>query len=1121
MDQQNSVDDKTRQIIREELDTNIYVEAGAGTGKTTSLVDRVVSLILSGVKVENIIAITFTRAAASELKSRIREGLEDELESNTSLTKQQRANVNDAKLNVESAAFQTIDSLALSMLNEFPFEAGLPPGATNQDDYRAEQRFEELWQLWLAERFDGDKDFEDFIRRALFYRLRNPIRSLRQLAACQFSAPVPIIRTDGDEILRSVSDAAGQVRSAMDDCTDPEDKLYIWMKAAIGWYDDAKPKFGDTSEENVVNVLLSFTDPGKTNVGTKANWGESPKAQRGNCNDLREKIAEGRQCYRDRVAADMARFAFSFVDLFHQHCEEEATLTFDQTLSLAVRMLESSERTLRRVQARYTHVLVDEFQDTSPEQVRFVQLLTTPPGETSAKPGSLFVVGDPKQSIYRFRGADAEISNNMAAEIETNGRNEPLRVNHRSLKPIVEWVNFVFGVWFEKEIDDKAFQQAKWTPLEVGPDATRANQDVGAVYHFGEPVDLTAEPLREFEAGQLAQILLSVCKGAVQVRDETDASKSRPSCAGDIVILTRSRSSWEQIKRALTEFHIPLTIEREGKNVDPQEFRDLLNCLTAIDDPMNEPATVGALRSVYFGCSDIELQDWASNGGKFGCLQRAPEGLQDSKIADALATLRRYHDRKSRVAVPVLMEELIRECKVREQAYFYDDTETILRRIDLVLDLARDFEQAETTASLRDWTLYLREYRTHLAEIREVPSSSNYTDAVRLMTMHNSKGLQFPIVFIVDLGHRGRNDTDMLKKRTNPQSFEVEYAIRIGNGDDKYFYLNDYQAMQEADKAANQLEEARVMYVAATRARDALFVSRFRQDSNEQTLAKQLDDIINDESDLWQPIPDEWLEPGQATMISELPETLDVELDDREAWQIDHRNVLDDAANRGWVSPSRIAHESDAASIGPKPDHYASATDEFAVSQRGRAPTAIGSAVHSAVQKAIERADANINEVATNEADAHNIPEFADEIANLTRATLQMPLVKSVTSKADGGYWLESQIVALIDCDNGSSQVIEGRIDLIYQLPDGTLGIADFKTDREFDRTIDEMAEPYVAQLGAYAYAVQKTTGLRVSEAYIFFSRLSLSDPKSGEFRIDDIDAAIDLALELVAHESE
>ena len=1145
---ENITDDDARLIINSELYKNIYVEAGAGTGKTSSLVDRIVSLIRNGrVPIDQIVAITFTRAAAAELRSRIREKLEE-----ISIQEQDNEQIKKSLEEIDSAAFQTIDSFALSILREWSLEAGLPPDVSIKDDLIASQEFAESWREWLIDTLDNDDEFELVLARAMELGMSNPVARLRDLAAMikpvHLQMEIPSVRLEVVAVIDSVNDQISDLIELLGNCVDPDiDRLAISMQEWIAWHSQHIRGKELASEREAESILTSYPrTPKTTKLGNKGNWdiGTLDHA-RESLGKLQERVQSVNEQIKASVSRDLYRYACSFSESLIHERRLTGSPTFEDSISWAIDLLENNNEVRARIQDRFKRILVDEFQDTDPRQVRLVELLTTPIGKDMYAPGALFAVGDPKQSIYRFRGADVTVSQLVGEKIEDDVQNSlktTLRENHRSLSPVINWVNTVFGNWMQSEAsadteDTQANLQddfssvlhslfnrlSNWIALEPDENLKQVSEQQ-SVYRFGESLEVKyIDEVRDIDAIQVAQIARAVCNGAIQVRDE-DGSL-RPSRPGDLAIITRARSNWRAYRKALDDTGVPNIAEGEGTGFDPQEFRDLVNCLTAIDDPTNEPALVGALKSIYFACSDIELQEWVEKGGKFSYTSQTPDQLQHSSIADAMQTLRKFHELRDINPLPVIMERLVRECKVRELIYLEGDTSTSLRRIDWAVELARNFEDLGAD-SIREGVTMLKAYPEFLRDKREQPRSSRGSSVVRLMTIHYSKGLEFPVVILPDLaGNFRHRATSILMKSVSSEKNSGEFALRMG-GD---FTLGEYEELKEYDKASEMLERTRSYYVAATRARDALIVSQNRKLNPNRHLSEETDvaAIIQQHTksapDIWQAIPcgsdgktldltQIWPHVQYKSLKPE-PSAPETTIQPRDEWMQNHEITIQKASSRSWITPSGLKSDSESLDTvhkeEEKPDQSLMSDPDLPY-QRGRAATDIGSAVHAAVQRILEAPDADVGQVAKHEARKHNVSEHADEVKQLTIATLNTPLLKRIRAIPQQDIWIETPVAVRLDsAEDQTANILEGRVDLIYQIEDGTLGVADFKTDRSFNRSVQSMAQPYIPQLVAYAYAVQQATGKTVSQACLLFSRLAIENPKEAEYWIPDIESAI------------
>ena len=1112
----------TLSAIQNDLTSNIYVEAGAGTGKTHSLVQRIVALLKGGVSIDEIIAITFTRAAASELRSRIRAELE------TLRIEDPGADwIKTALEGIDTAAFQTIDSLVYSLLRENPLECRLPPSVEVQDSFAEMQMFRERWRQWSLERLDGGEGFSKVLATALRLNMSGPFGTISRLAesmnqrhdelrVADFAAPT----RHGIETITDLDELIEDVIDQMQVCRDADDSLYAKLEEVSEWYGKFIKGCDVETEEEADDLLMTW--PGTTSSGGRiASWGgREGKAQAvQSLQSVIEAVKSARDATRQSATNQLIEYASDFVGTIVEERRRAGTVTYYDGMTWLIEMLGRNDNIRGRIQSIYRRVLVDEFQDTNPDQVRLVRLLTIPPGGQLIAPGSLFVVGDPKQSIYRFRGAQVNVSQSVRDQVlndNAGGKYLTLKENRRSTNAIVNWVNRVFGAWMPSEDG-----QADWIPLDMAAETAQPDS-FGRVFHFGEPLEeRSLSTVRASDAEHVASIARAVSDGALNVRDRHDGTV-RPSRPGDTAVLTSVRTNWEPYTREFDQLGLPYTAEIGGAEMlSTQEFRDLLNCLTAIDDPSDQPATVGALKSVYFGCSDVDLFHWAKVGGKFSCAAEIPSDPQGEVVRSAMEVLNRYNTLRDGLQPPALIERFIRERQGRELMFLEDDPTPGLRRLDLAVELSRRFTQ-EGATSLRECLTRFAQFKESNDSIREQPSLEFDEGKIRFMTMHASKGLEFPVVILADLCGSSRHSSPPLLIDWEKESHDGDrIAIRLGgNRPEGYFQTENYPDLAKRNDAADELEKTRLHYVACTRARDYLFVSRSRKENDTGSIAAKIDGFLRADEPLWSSVPEEWKSRDFKPDSSRKSSEVGVPIIDEVAWTEEHRRLLNQASARSWLTPSNLKKD-DPKGLLPEFDDK---SDEIPVwdsdnlTGRGRAATDIGSAVHATIQRMIETPNLDIDLTARDEAEKHRVADNVDEIARLTLASLRSRLLQSALSLDPADVWIETPVAVRIGTTNGSAQTVEGRVDLIYRRTDGTLGVADFKTDRTFNRSIDEMAEPYIPQLGAYAYAVQQATGIEVSEASILFSRLAADKAGDGEYRLPNVQSAIELALKLASN---
>ena len=1101
-------DDATRVAITSELSKNVFVEAGAGTGKTTSLVARLMALLESGVPVEQIVAITFTRAAAAELRVRIRQELEQRRSNG-----EQSAWIEEALANVDSAAFRTIDSHVQSLLREYPIEAGLPPGMEIQGATDEIESFNERWSEWVGAKLEEDAEFVEMIGRAMTLRMANPLGALRELASCineqhGFVNFVELPEFDAGDAQNGVALMAWHIdrlRKSARLASDRNDRLYQYLKERVDWW---LVNVGDgiESEDDALDLLANIPAITPATRGAKSNWPRGVE-------DVREQVAEAANCHaevlhvlRSIVAGQMFNFALRFVrDELVASRVSEGKLTFHDGMVFAVRLLRNNSSVRKAVQRKHSHVLVDEFQDTDPLQVELVELMTVPDGQWDFRPGSLFCVGDPKQSIYRFRGADVEVSSDIMRQVEASDHGSALSLieNHRSSVAVIQWVNAICGKWMRSH---SGAGQATWKGLEPDERA-RESQRRGAVYIVGDSwVDMSVEDIAKSEAWDVRTVALAAALGKFQVAERNGAI--RPSRAGDLAVISPRRRRWRMYTDELEAAGIDYVAEGDEVFFASQMVRDIINCLTVIDDPTNQVATLGALRSYWFACSDLDFRRWFEDGGKFGLLVDDELPGVGGPVEDGLEVLRRYHLMRDRVMPSVLLERLVREREVRERCIVLDDSQGELVTLEGAIELIRGFE-TEGTGSLRECVRKLGAMREAGQSMRLEPTRLTGDDKVRLMTIHQSKGLEFPIVLVVDTDIRPMREREMLLLAPGGRSGRREedmgkFAVRLGSAKIP-FTVGDYTAVADAGKMADVLETARRYYVAATRAKDVLVVSQHRKATDAMTTpADYLSEFASQVPDLWEPLPPEWSGLTGLTDAERSKDRIHTDDFDAEEWHKAYEATVSRASANDIISPSSLhgeyvnGQQPVAKSTRPEP------LDADASAARGRAATDLGRAVHAGLQELIGSGrwsdDDAQGRVAREQSAAHGVSAYRDEVEELIRATMKVPTIKSVCGLPKSKRWVEVSVAGA--SRDGSGTLYDGQIDLLYESASGGLIVVDFKTDREFGRTVAEMASPYEQQLRAYADAVESATGCEVVEGKLVFSRLALDDPVGAEFSL-------------------
>ena len=1094
-------DQAARDRIHQELDTTLFVEAGAGTGKTRELVERVLRLVVAGrTELRRIAAITFTEAAAAELRDRVRMRLEEAAQDEAAYSSEERERCRDALAEVDAAAIETLHSFAQRILAGHPLEAGLPPLIEIQDEIRASIAFDERWAAFFDELLD-DPALEDVLLRAFTLGLDH--KALRAVAwefhqnwdrlqdAAIEEASLPPV--DAAPLLRAMTDACDLKSS----CRDESDLLYQHLERVEAYRDRLA---GAESELDRLRILAQRTRIYRGTGGKRLNWqGVTPEEVRDRlkrAQDMREELlGEARASVLPPLLAALQRFVLQYAD----ERRLRGRLEFHDLLVQARNLLEGNPDVRRAVRRRHTHLLIDEFQDTDPLQIQIAVLIAADGGdetpaswqETPIEGGRLFFVGDPKQSIYRFRRADIGLY--QAVQRRLQAQTARLSQNFRSLPPVIDWVNHIFAGLME---DDAADGQATYVPLQPSR-KSRAGADI-AVRVLGGPADENVDPIREREAGEIARMIQAAKaeRWPVAERDSDGNETSRYARYADVAILMPTRTALPPIEQALEEAGIPYRVESRSLVYNTQEVRDLLSVLRAVDDPTDQVALIAALRSPAFACDDDDLLRFAQSGGRWDYRRTPPDG---DPVAAAMQALHDLHQRRWWMPISAVVEAVIRERRLFELAFARRRPREHWQRLRFVLDQSRAFAEAggATLRQFIDWAERQADEGTRVVET-VVPEPDD--DAVRIMTIHAAKGLEFPIVVLAGLNIEGRGGAG----RGTNVLWDVDGRPQLQLGSSASgFVTPGYEALAAHEEAMEQQEKVRLLYVAATRACDHLIVSLHHKAGSKSHAARLLQRCAQ-APELWRAAA-----PPEA-QLAVAEEREPVIFDDsparRTEWMATRQERIDTFARAPRVSATEIARAVSVVDGDPNLQKDAP-VEETPPWRRGRAGTAMGRAVHAVLQSIDLATGDGIPGAARAQAAAEGIAGRTEEVARTVAATLESPSVREAVA-TEGRYWRELFVATPVD-----GVTIEGFVDLLYETPDG-LVVVDYKTDRvPTDAELDAVMARYRLQGAAYALALEEALGRPVARCVFVF----VQPTGARERAIDDLPEAMALVREELA----
>jgi ATP-dependent helicase/nuclease subunit A len=848
----------------EVLDCPLVVTAGPGAGKTRVLTERFLRLLEQpGVGVEHIVAITFTNKAANEMRERIRQRMDELIRrhqgKDTELLWRQR------KRQLETAAIGTIHSFCSRLLHEFPIAAGVDPTFTTLDEYTAALMLDQAAQQAVTDAIDqGDELVAELVaaygRATLVAELKQVFNQLRSLgiplkeAECitEQNTLKPDDYTAG---LQSLEEQAVALKAAIEEerrakrtgqtLEAAEAFLAVWNREADGLRQAAP------SVEGLPTFLAALARLREALPAARGKLGQAIKPLQ----DLLGTRSKGggkleavyldvrAQAYRQAVFKVLQSMEF----LYTEAKNKSAALDFED-LQLRVRellTLPESEDIRRRVRDRYRHFLVDEFQDTNHLQRDILNALGLDTLATGATKGNrtFFFVGDRKQSIYAFRGAEVEVFDETIELVTAKGgQHLRLEVNFRSDPRLVDFFNALFSRMMSVPDGSQLaeLRQSGFVAHEPGV-AFRPALDTGqpaVVFLYTEmprdeekpsPYD---ESLRDIEAERLARYVRGLVEQQIPLVN-TAQGRPRPPTYRDMAFLFGALTDVKTYERALRRAGVPCYVVAGHGFYGRPEVSDLLNLLAFLDNRADDIALAGVLRSPLFGLSDETLlwlrwtateesDQWVS---LYSQLRREAEQKQ-AKLADgqralleeAVTILEELLAVRNRLPLPELIEQAIRRTGYDIVCAGAEDGPQRLSNLDKLVALARSFA-SRGTHLLRDFVAYIREFRRLAAREAEAQLELGL-DAVALLTIHKSKGLEFPIVALPDLQRRWRQSSGkFVFERTCGLGFDIPDAL----GRQRPTVLKT--KVLERLERREQFERIRQLYVAMTRAQDALILS--------------------------------------------------------------------------------------------------------------------------------------------------------------------------------------------------------------------------------------------------------------------------------------------------------
>ncbi|MDP8298511.1 MAG: UvrD-helicase domain-containing protein [Candidatus Tantalella remota] len=844
-------DQKNRERIAKKLNKSFFVEAGAGSGKTRSLIDRMAGLISEGeAKVDNIAAVTFTRKAAAELRERFQIRLEN-IFSGTDVSSMGKDRVNEALAHLDRAFIGTIHAFCAKLLRERSVEASIDPGfqeIQEQDNIVYALR---VWNEYLEnESIKGNKMISWMRENGVDTQELHSVFLKRS----EYTDVIPVVDDVSKPDLKKDKETIKRFLTSLR-------KHMPTDEPAVGWDETQSVvvrslrliDIGYLKEDRKFIHLLRFLL--KKHGFTQRKWKDyttrDPKDIKADFIEFQETAVAGAlRKWGEYLHKPLMEFVEGGVGEYKKWREERSLLNFQDLLTLTAGLLRKSREARKYFKANITHLLVDEFQDTDPIQAEIILLLTGKSDteddwrKVSPRPGSLFVVGDPKQSIYRFRRADIDIYNLVKNIFKKNGDGIlELTANFRSLQQIGDITDSSFKSIFPEE-DSK--HQAKFAPLNTARDVDK-KFDSGIYKNpihkiTRNKIDLIAVQ----DAHDIAQWINAALQGDIKLQrteDELRAGLTPRPVPEDFMIITKTKKRLPCYAAALEKLGIPYEVTGgESFNVS-EELKEIHKLLKCVSEPCDPVILIAVLRGPLFGVSDDELYKFMLSGGEFSYIKDLPDGCK--AICNAYKLLREMRVISLSGSAFIAVEKIVELVGIVPLAASKEMGSTKAGNILKALELLREPQpgQAGSFADLADTLGTFLETKGK-EEMSLFPGATN---AVRIMNLHKAKGLEAPVVFLADpTGEPNEHDPVIHISRTGRDSkgyFAIACPKSPFSSVLRSFAIPlEWKKQVEEEKKYERAERKRLEYVAVTRARNILCISEYFPD---KTRASQAWDCVN------------------------------------------------------------------------------------------------------------------------------------------------------------------------------------------------------------------------------------------------------------------------------------
>ncbi len=1142
---------------------SVALSAGAGCGKTHVLTERFLSYLdptATGgpaARLSELAAITFTERAAREMRVRIRRACRARL-----LTVDDEQNALHwlgLLRELDSARISTIHSFCSQLLRRHAVEAGLDPHFRVLTEPEAETLLLELLDDTLRSRLAQQQ--EPLLELLTSYSLQTVRDMVQELLDRRLHIDFHYWTQRTPQELASHWEKLYESWRSRYIQEFYQDPIVQTQFRLIGSVEPHSPKVRQRLSlvKKTLENLPHSTDPAadvktlrenaRVDKTSRAEWPseqfyeeykEAAKEFREGPLDQLDKFSHWPEPTEVELLARMALHVLGLADevlrAYQEEKRRQAALDFNDLVAEAVRLLEGpyGQDIRGRLAAEIRHLLVDEFQDTDPMQVRLIERLC---GDDFLR-GKLFFVGDYKQSIYRFRGARPEEFHRLRSSLPAPGRLS-LTENFRSQPGVLDFVNALFceefGPEYEplrphrKQMNPQPIVEFLWAKETAQQDSAEEGNEAegdeeGAQENAAASEEAKAPDIRRHEAEWIARRIRQLLDSRTPlVRDEEAAKQGvdrlRPAQPGDIAILFRALSDVQIYEEALRQYEIPYYLVGGHAFYAQQEIYDLVHLLRAVQSPLDDAALVGVLRSPFFNLHDETLYWLARHpGGLWAglCADDLPttlEPTQRRRVQFAAATLQSLRADKDRLPIAELIQEALQRTGYDAALLAEFLGLRKLANLHKLIDLARTMDRTGLF-TVADFTRQLSEF---VAREPKEPLAATFpetSDVLRLMSIHQAKGLEFPIVIAADLDRKSGGF------RENA-AFHPEYGPMIPppsefNEDKKNPKVTFWDIYRYEEQMAELEESMRIFYVAATRAADYLILSTgWGKKTPQSPWMRLLDQRFDLETgQLKANLPEGYPAP-EIRVVQTRPEFTGQTVSDRTRRYLE--DLLQKTDQTLQEGGGRVP-----ASIGPlPPDSEAprrysfsrlsgqlqllAVGEETSDRRQEYLPEAgmgreealdLGILIHAILAQMDYRSPEGVADAAARLAFRHLGRLSAEDAGRIQNQAVEMVQKFSHSKRANqiaSAQKVYREVEFLLSWPPGQSEptgdYVQGFLDCLYQDGEGRWHVVDFKTHQVKGRNLRQLAAPYELQMLLYGLAVQEIFGQPAAELVIYFLR--------------------------------